>query len=43
MSKQPWMILSGDVPVMREYYDREICWPKASLERRDAVLARTSK
>jgi hypothetical protein len=39
MSKQPWVVLSGDVPVMREYYDRERYWPKESLARRAAVLA----
>ena len=39
MSKQPWVVLSGDVPVMREYYDRETYWPKESLARRMAVLA----
>ena len=38
-SKQPWVILPGGVPVMREYYDREKYWPKASLERRATVLA----
>lgn len=41
MSKQPWVVLSGDVPVMREYYDREAQWPKASLERRAALIARS--
>ena len=38
-SKQPWVILPGGVPAMREYYDREKYWPQASLERRAAVLA----
>jgi hypothetical protein len=42
MSKQPWVILSGDVPVMHEYYDRDKCWPQESLERRRAVLAKPS-
>jgi hypothetical protein len=37
------VILPEGVPAMREYYDRETCWPKTSLERRDAVLAKTSK
>ena len=39
-SRQPWVILNEDVPVMREYYDRGRCWPKASLERRAALIAR---
>ena len=43
MSKQPWVILPGGVPTMREYYDRETCWPKESLARRAAVLAETSR
>lgn len=40
MSKQPWVILSDDVPAMREYYEREKYWPKESLERRTALLAK---
>ena len=39
-SKQPWVILPDNVPVMPEYYDREQCWPKESLERRAALLSR---
>lgn len=39
MSKQPWVILPEGVPAMREYYDREKCWPKESLERRETLLA----
>jgi hypothetical protein len=42
MSKQPWVVLPGDVPVVREYYDREVCWPKESLARRMAALAKPS-
>jgi hypothetical protein len=38
MSKQPWVILPDNVPVMHEYYEREKYWPKASLERRAALL-----
>ncbi len=35
-SKQPWVVLSGDVPVMREYYRRDEYWPKEILARRGA-------
>jgi hypothetical protein len=42
MSKQPWVILPEGVPVMREYYEREKYWPKESLERRAALLAKHS-
>ena len=40
MSKQPWVVLPPGVPSVREYYDRDDRWPKASLERRAALLAR---
>jgi len=39
MSKQPWVVLPPGVPAVPEYYDRDACWPKASLERRAALLA----
>ena len=35
-SKQPWVRLSGDVPVVPEYYDSAQVWAAASLERRRA-------
>jgi hypothetical protein len=38
-TKQPWVILSSDVPAVAEYYDRKTYWPKDSLERRAALLA----
>ncbi len=38
-SKQPWVLLSGDVPVKRRYYRREEHWPQDSLDRYEAVLA----
>ena len=38
-SKQPWVVLPDGVPAMPEYYDREQLWPRASLERRAALLA----
>ena len=40
MSKQPWVVLPPGVPAVAEYYDRDVHWPKASLERRAALLAR---
>ena len=42
MSKQPWVILPDNVPVMPGYYDSKLYWPKESLERRAALLARES-
>jgi hypothetical protein len=40
-SKQPWVILPPQTPAVPEYYDREVYWPKASLERRRVMLAKT--
>ncbi len=37
-SKQPWLLLAADVPVVAEYYDREKLWPAASLQRRQQLL-----
>ena len=37
-SKQPWVVLPDGVPAVPEYYDRKLHWPRASLERRDAIL-----
>jgi len=42
-SKQPWVVLPAGTPAVSEYYDRKIYWPKESLERRAALLARTAK
>jgi len=39
-SKQPWVVLSPDVPAVPEYYDRDKHWPPESLERRRVLLAR---
>lgn len=39
-SRQPWLQLPAGVPAVPEYYDRELYWPPASLERRRALLAR---
>jgi hypothetical protein len=38
-SKQPWVVLPPGTPAFAEYYEREECWPKASLARREALLA----
>ena len=38
-SKQPWVVLPRGTPAVKEYYDREKYWPKASLKRRLALLA----
>lgn len=32
-SKQPWLSLSHDIPVVKEYYRRADYWPAESLER----------
>jgi hypothetical protein len=39
-SKQPWVVLPPNIPAVEEYYDRTKYWPKESLERRDALIAR---
>lgn len=41
-SKQPWVMLPPDTPAVPEYYDREKYWPRASLERRAALLAKSA-
>jgi hypothetical protein len=40
-TKQPWVTLSPDTPAVAEYYDRKAHWPRESLERREALLAKT--
>ena len=42
-TKQPWVLLPASVPAVPEYYDRKKYWPKESLERRDAMIARTRR
>ena len=37
-SKQPWVALPKDAPAVEQYYDRNLYWPKESLDRRDALL-----
>jgi len=39
-SKQPWVVIPPGMPAVEEYYDRDVYWPKSSLERRQALLAR---
>jgi hypothetical protein len=39
-TKQDWLVLDGRVPVVAEWYDRELYWPAESLARREALLAR---
>jgi len=40
VSKQPWIVLPPGTPAVSEYYDRNQYWPKESLARREALLAR---
>ena len=37
-SRQPWVTLPPHVPAVPEYYDRNLFWPAASLERRRALM-----
>lgn len=39
-SKQPWLVLPAGVPAVPAYYDRKQHWPKESLARREALLAK---
>lgn len=32
-SKQPWLTLTGDTPVVEAYYNRQEFWPADSLKR----------
>jgi hypothetical protein len=42
-SKQPWVVLPSGTPAVAEYYKAAALWPKESLERRAALLARTPR
>ncbi len=42
-SKQPWVVLPPGTAAVPEYYDREVYWPPASLERRLALLGRLNR
>ncbi|HYP32292.1 MAG TPA: aldehyde-activating protein, partial [Burkholderiaceae bacterium] len=37
-TKQPWVRLSDEVPVVPEYYRSAEMWPAASLARRHALF-----
>jgi hypothetical protein len=39
-SKQPWVVLPTGTPVFAEYYKASEVWPKESLERRAALMAK---
>ncbi len=39
-SKQPWVPLPAGTLAMAEYYDRQACWPAASLARIEALRSR---
>ena len=36
-SKQSWVVLSPDIPAVKEYYERTEYWSKESLERKSAL------
>lgn len=38
-SKQPWVILPGDVPAFTEFYRRSEVWPQDKYRRREVALA----
>lgn len=42
-SKQPWVVLPPDIPVVEEYYETADMWPADSLARRAAVIAAKSQ
>ena len=42
-SKQPWVVLPSGTPAVVEYYKGSELWPKESLERRAALLARQTR
>ena len=42
-SKQPWVVIPADTPAVPVYYRASERWPKESLERRVALLARSKR
>jgi hypothetical protein len=42
-TKQKWVVLGDDVPVVTEYYDKEEIWEKESLERWKVLLPEVEK
>jgi len=39
-TKQPWVVLPGDVPAVEEFYEISAYWPAHSIERYKATIAR---
>ncbi len=39
-SKQPWVVLPAGTPAVAEYYKASEMWPRESLDRRAALLAK---
>ena len=37
-TKLPWVNLTGEIPVVSEYYDFKEYWPEESIKRREAVF-----
>jgi hypothetical protein len=37
-SKQPWVVLPEGTPAVPAFYERELYWPAASLQRRQELL-----
>lgn len=42
-SKQPWVVLEPNTPAVADYYKASQFWPKESLDRRAALLARSQQ
>ncbi|HYP70400.1 MAG TPA: GFA family protein [Variovorax sp.] len=42
-SKQQWVLLPPDKPAVPQYYKASEMWPKSSLERRAALIAKSPK
>ncbi|MDS9469435.1 GFA family protein [Paracoccus sp. MBLB3053] len=40
LSAHPWVLLSSEVPVFREFYDRAAIWTPEALARRESELRR---
>lgn len=39
LTKQPWVVLDGSVPISEEFYDREKYWSKEMFERVEKAFA----
>ena len=42
-SKQPWVVLPSGTPAVREYYRSAEHWPRESLDRRAALMAKSPR